>query len=96
MKKDLPAFDSYLIALEFTDIGNNDKASIYKTVHFGTEERWKFIALRAGINQGYFTGGFGFDLKFLELNFATYGEELGLNPGVIEDRRYAAEIGIKI
>ncbi len=95
-RKDLRFFDSYQLALEFTDIGNNAWGSPYRLVHLGTEERWKFIALRAGINQGYFTGGFGFDLKFFELNFATYAEELGLNPGIVSDRRYAANFGFKI
>jgi hypothetical protein len=32
----------------------------------------------------------------MSLNVASYAEELGLNPGVMEDRRYAAELGFQI
>ena len=94
--KALPVFDSYTFALECTDIGNNDNGSFYRLLHFGTEERLKNMAFRLGLNQGYFTAGFGLDLGFFDLNLATYGEELGLNPGTVEDRRYALEFGFQI
>lgn len=95
-KKEAWIFDHWLLALETTDIGNNDFGSFYRTLHFGTEAAWSVFRLRGGINQGYLTAGLGIDLRLLQLNFATYGEELGLNPGVMEDRRYALQLGFQI
>ena len=94
-RTDLPVFDSYALAVEFTDIGNQN-GSMYKTIHIGTEEKWRALAARLGLNQGYFTAGVGLDIGFFDLNLATYGEELGMNAGTIEDRRYALELGFKI
>lgn len=95
-KTDAWIFDHWLLAMETTDIGNNDFGSFYRTLHFGTEAAWSVFRLRGGINQGYFTAGLGIDLAFFQLNLATYGEELGLNPGVLEDRRYALQLGFQI
>ena len=95
IRKTLPGFDSYSLAVEFTDIGNQN-GSFYKTLHIGTEEKWKAFAVRLGLNQGYFTAGAGMNLGFFDLNLATYGEELGMNAGTIQDRRYAAEFGFQI
>ncbi len=95
-KTDAWIFDHWLLAMETTDIGNNDYGSFYRTLHFGTEAAWSVFRLRGGINQGYFTAGLGIDLAFFQLNVATYGEELGLNPGVLEDRRYALQLGFQI
>ena len=95
-KSDVLFFDSIVFAIESTDNGNNPDGSIYRTLHLGTEAIWKDLAFRAGVNQGYFTAGVGLDLGFFDVNFATYGEELGLNPGVLEDRRYAVELGFQI
>jgi hypothetical protein len=65
-------------------------------VHIGAETHLKILALRAGINQGYFTAGFGLDLRFFTLDAATYAEELSLNPGGLSDRRYALQFGFQI
>jgi hypothetical protein len=89
-------FKSILLAAELTDIGNNPNGSIYRSVHLGSEFKWKLLAARLGISQGYLSAGFGIDLIFFNLNIATYSEELGLNPGVMEDRRYAAQLGFEI
>lgn len=89
-------FSSILLAIEMTDIGNNINGSIYKNLHLGSEFKWKALAARLGVSQGYLTAGFGVDLWLFQVNVATYAEELGLNPGVMEDRRYAAQIGFQI
>lgn len=95
-RKDLWKLDHLILALETTDIGNNKDGSFYRTLHMGAEAKWKVLKLRTGLNQGYWTGGLGVDLFVFSLNFATYGEELGLNPGVFQDRRYALDLGFKI
>lgn len=95
-RKDLWRLDHLILAIETTDIGNNKDGSFYRTLHIGSEAKWKVFKIRSGINQGYLTGGLGVDLVVFSLNFATYGEELGLNPGVFQDRRYALDLGFKI
>ncbi len=90
-------FSSALFAFEIQDIGNNDGGSLFRTLHMGTELEVKdTIFLRGGINQGYFTAGVGFDLPVLKLDLATYGEEMSLNVGGLQDRRYAIRIGLAI
>lgn len=84
------------MTFEITDILNDPNGSIYKLFHFGVETHWKSFALRGGVNQGYLTAGLGIDFYYLTLDFATYGEEMGLNAGTLEDRRYTANIGINI
>jgi hypothetical protein len=70
--------------------------SLFRMIHLGMETHWKLIALRAGLNQGYLAGGIGLDLRFFTLDFATYGEEMSLTSGGIEDRRYAVQFGFQI
>jgi len=89
-------FRSVILAIEMTDMGNNVDGSLYRCLHLGGEAKWALFAARLGISQGYLTAGFGIDLKLLTINVATYAEELGLNPGVMEDRRYAAQLGFQI
>ncbi len=85
-----------VLALETTDNGNNVNGSFFRTLHIGGEAHWKVLAARLGMSQGYFTAGFGLDLWLVKLNIATYAEELGLNSGVMEDRRYALDLGFQI
>ena len=84
------------MAFEITDVLNNRNGSIFKLFHLGGETHLKLLAFRAGLNQGYWTAGLGIDLRFLTLDFASYGEELGLNAGSLEDRRYTMTIGLHI
>lgn len=90
-------FSNFTGAFEITDIGNNPNGSMFRTFHFGAEGSLKdWIMLRAGINQGYLCAGIGFDLPVLDIELATYGEEMSLNVGGQEDRRYAMNIKIAI
>ncbi|MGK5085009.1 hypothetical protein WDW37_17100 [Bdellovibrionota bacterium FG-1] len=89
-------FHDTVIALEFTDIGNNTNGSLWRTVHLGTEFNWKVFALRTGINQGYLTAGLGIDLRFVTLDLNTYGEEMTFNPGGLQDRRFAMKLAFQI
>ena len=85
-----------VFALELTDIGNNKYGSLYRLVHLGAETHLSVLALRLGVNQGYLSAGLGLDLRFFTLDLTTYGEELTLNPGGFEDRRYALKIALQI
>ena len=87
-----------VLAVETSDIGTrNANGSFYRTLHMGAETRLISILLgRVGINQGYLTAGVGLDLRLLQIDFATYGEELGLNAGDMQDRRYAIRVGLQL
>jgi hypothetical protein len=84
------------LALECQDIGNNPNGSIYRTIHFGGETHVSIFAVRAGFNQGYPSAGFGIDLKALTIDISTYGEDLSLNSGGFQDRRYAAHVALQL
>lgn len=81
-------FGKTILAIESSDMGNNANGSFYRTLHIGAETEWKFLKPRLGFFQGYFSAGLGTKLSIFEIDFATYGEEAGLNAGVFQDRRY--------
>lgn len=57
--------------------------------HLGYElNLHNFMYVRAGLNQGrYWTAGLGLQGRFTALEFATYGENISLNPGGRQDDR---------
>ena len=77
-------------------IGNNPNGSIFRLIHFGHELRLGVFKFRLGLNQGYIAGGLGIDFKVLTIDAATYGEEMSLNAGGLEDRRMAIKIALQI
>lgn len=83
-------------AIEVTDVLNNSNGSLFRLLHVGAETHWKTLAFRAGLNQGYLTGGIGIDIRNFTFNIGTYGEEMSLNAGGLEDRRYTFDLGIHI
>ncbi len=89
-------FTDTALAFEVTDIHNNPDGSVFKLLHLGGETHWKSFAFRAGLNQGYWTAGLGIDFRFITLDLASYGEEMGLNAGTLEDRRYTLNLGLHI
>ena len=89
-------FTDFVFAIEASDIGNNTNGSFWRTIHLGSEAKWGIIGLRAGINQGYLAGGVAFDLKILQLEAGTWGEEYSLNPGGYENRVYGVRLGLNI
>jgi hypothetical protein len=89
-------FHHTTFGLEFQDIGNNPDGSLFRLVHLGAESHWGVIAGRVGINQGYLCAGFGFDLRFVDIDLSTYGEELSTNVGGLEDRRFALRLAFQI
>jgi hypothetical protein len=54
---------------------------------------WFRSQLRAGVNQGYFTAGATLMLLVVNLEVATYGEEVGSESNKIENRVVAAKVG---
>lgn len=94
-KDSLWHFNSFVLALEFTDIGNNLNGSFYRLIHLGAEAFLNPFAIRAGFNQGYLCAGLGYTAGLFMVNASTYGEEMGLNTGSLEDRRYALDFGLQ-
>jgi hypothetical protein len=95
-RKSLLFLTDTILAFEMTDVLNNRNGSLFRLLHFGGETHWKSFAFRLGLNQGYLTAGFGINFHYLTIDIATYGEELGLNAGTFEDRRYTLNLGLHI
>jgi hypothetical protein len=90
-------FSDFVGAFEISDVGNNPDGSLFRTLHIGGEARLtRLLIFRAGINQGYLCAGAGLDLKFVTFDLSTYGEEMGLNTGTLQDRRYALKLAFQI
>jgi hypothetical protein len=89
-------FGATTFAVELTDLYNNGDGSLYRLLHLGGETHFKLLTLRAGLNQGYWAAGAALDLFYLVLDLSSYGEELSLNVGQVEDRRYAMTLGLHI
>jgi hypothetical protein len=94
--KSFSAF-SFVGALDYKDITGaiEEDDDIAKRIHVGAELRFlKVFAIRAGLNQQYFSAGATLDLWVLRFDFATYSEEIGAYAGQREDRRYVGQITI--
>lgn len=85
-----------LIAIEWQDIGNNPDGGMFRLFHFGVESHYGILVPRLGINQGYFSVGLGIAFRYFTFDLTTYGEELSLNPGQHQDRRFAARLGFQV
>ncbi len=83
-----PAFDFRYANRSDIDVG--------KKVHIGCEVALPLLSLRAGVNQGYYTAGVGFNLALIHIDVATYGVELGAYSGQQEDRRYVAQFSFQL
>lgn len=74
----------------------DQETQIGKKLHLGVEVSLPLIDIRAGLHQGYYALGAGFDIGVMRADVATYGVELGEYPGQHEDRRYMAQITFDI
>jgi hypothetical protein len=96
-KRDIGVFHDTMVGLESSDIGNNTGASFYRTIHVGAETCLATVLRpRIGLNEGYFAAGVGVDFRVLTIDLATWGEELSLTPGQLQDRRYGIKVALQI
>lgn len=74
-----------------------DEPDKMKLVHAGMEINFADVFfLRAGYNQRYFTGGLELASERFQIQFATYGEEIGSSSTtMVEDRRYVAKFALR-
>lgn len=75
---------------------NRPKVQLGKKLHFGLELDFPIFSLRGGLHQGYYTVGAGFNLGILKIDAASYGVEMGVYPGQLEDRRYVVEASLEL
>lgn len=87
----------YTITGEYHDIQNPDQTDMYRRIHAGMEINVNDILfLRGGLNQRYYTAGLELNLGSIQLQFATYGEEIGTATANKEDRRYVAQFAFRL
>ena len=84
--------------LDFRDL-LHPEVTFNKSFHAGIEadyspNGWFKSQLRAGINQMYYTAGATLLLGVVNIDFVTYGEEVGTTSEKIENRVYAAKLGM--
>lgn len=71
--------------------------SFWTWTHLGAEAKFlQFLAVRAGINQGYFTFGLGAKLFVVDFNLAVYTDELGRYSGFIPRPAISMEWAIRL
>ena len=74
-------------------------ANLTNTLHAGVEfdyspSGWFKSQIRAGMNQMYYTAGATLLLGVINIDVATYGEEVGTTTTKIENRVYAFKLGM--
>jgi hypothetical protein len=86
------------LAADIRDIGHRNW-TFKKGSHIGAEMYWKMFNWwkghwSVGLNQGYWTAGFGARLAWLQIDIASFGEEVGTTDAPNESRRYIAELAL--
>jgi hypothetical protein len=87
----------FLLSAELRDVmvkleDKDTEDELTRRLHYGFEVNFKDIFfLRGGMNQGYYTAGLELAVMNYQLQFATYGEEVGTRDNEKEDRRYVAK-----
>lgn len=82
----------WIFALDYFDISGRvgDDDDVGKRLRVGAEYRFnERVTARAGFHQGYPTLGLTIDMRFVQVDFLTYAEEVGTFAGQHDDRRYA-------
>lgn len=101
-KWDLPdfwVFDPHM-SVDIRDVGH-ENWTFMKGLHIGAELYWKMAgwwkgSWSVGLNQGYLSAGIGAKLAWFQIDFATWGEEVGTQDVSKENRRYMLELSIDI
>jgi hypothetical protein len=101
MLEKVPAIRGFVIAGEIQDIiGFEQRTNRYeqfaKKVHFGTELDLKYVAFRAGINQGYPTAGIGFSFGLVNIDYVYFTQEMGYFAGQLPRSQHVLSIKLGI
>jgi hypothetical protein len=96
-------FDNFHLLLDLAefDLGGEPNldfgdrvGSLFKHVNFGVEAPMNWLVLRAGFHQGNFTAGVGIRTFIVQVDLATYAEELFQGVNRLSSRRVALRIAI--
>jgi hypothetical protein len=71
------------------------KMDIGERIHMGIEVGLPLIDIRAGLYQGYYSYGLGFNLGLVKIDAATWGTEMGGYAGQYESRRYMVQATVR-
>lgn len=84
-------------SLEYRDILTaSEETDMFRRTHGGIELNFRdAVFLRAGYHQRYWSAGMEFSMKNYQLQFASYGEEIGTKENPREDRRYNAKFSYR-
>lgn len=90
-------FDPHF-SIDVRDMGH-ENWTYKKGLHAGMELYWKMFNWwkghwAVGMNQMYWTAGFGARLAFFQLDLASFGEEVGTDSARKESRRYMVEMAL--
>ncbi len=85
-----------VFAGDIEDLFNQDGDNFFNKVHLGADIVMPIINFRFGFNQGYPCIGTGLNLKFVALNYAYIGKELGSSPGRQSDYSHYVQLKIGI
>lgn len=85
--------------IDFKNLNHKQATTMEKVTHAGVEfdyspSGWFKTQFRAGLNQTYFTAGTTLLLGIFNIEAATYGEEVGTANNKLENRVYAAKLGM--
>lgn len=74
-----------------------ERETFLKRLHVGAEFNFSdFAFLRFGANQGYWTAGVELATEKIQLQFASYGEEVGFPNALREDRRWVFQFSFRL
>lgn len=95
-----PILSNYIrmqIGAEYRDVLSYSlETDQMRRVHLGVElNLGDLLYLRGGMNQRYWTGGLEFATSVFQLQFTSYGEEIGTATSTREDRRYMGKFAIR-
>ncbi|MGE3974314.1 MAG: hypothetical protein AB7F59_07315 [Bdellovibrionales bacterium] len=86
-----------VFTVDYRDVTTaGEETDIMRRLHGGVEVNLgDMIFLRGGMNQRYWTAGFEFSMRLIQIQMATYGEEIGTATAYREDRRYTSKLSIR-
>ncbi len=80
-----------ILLTDYIDFLDSNKENIFRKIHIGAQYKFAIFALRAGLNSGYPTFGFGLNTRIIDIDYAYYSEELSKSPGVFEENRHTVQ-----
>ncbi len=86
-----------LFSAEYRDaMTSGQETDQMRRMHLGLELNFAdTLFFRGGMNQRYWTAGFEFSMVMVQLQVASYGEEIGTAAKPKEDRRYMGKLAIR-